>query len=152
MSETLYNPVQGHKVFADAWVEAKAMLTAGHRMVLSLRKETRKDGQNKAFHDLIGQISDHVKGDLADKDDAKRILLSAFKIDTIRDNDLAEDWAKFDSLRMGRGLRGETVVLGNQTRDLTVKLGAAFIHWLNAFAIEQDIPLKAPRSWEGMDR
>lgn len=149
---TLTNPVQAHREFEAMEREAKGLLMAGHRLVASLRKETRKDWQSKAFHDLIGQISDAVRGDLENKDDAKRILLSAFKIDTLRDPDLAEDWKKFDTLRMGRGLRGEAVVLGNQTRDLTVKLGSAFIHWLNAFAIEQNIPLKPPKSWEGMDR
>lgn len=56
-------------------------------------------------------------------------------------------WRKFGDLRIGRGLRGETVLMGNQTRDLSVKLAAAFIEWLNAFGVEHNIRFKAPKSW-----
>lgn len=111
---------------------------------------TRSESQNAHFHAQIGQIAAHIGGDLSDKDDAKRILLSAFRIDTLRD--FADEWHEFGDMRIGRGLRGETVLLGNQTRRLPSKLASAFIEWLNAFSAEHDIPLMAPKSWEGMLR
>ena len=142
----LHEPVQAHKAFAHAWTVAKAQLVAGHRLVLEVKPETRRDNHNRHFHSLIAQISDHVGGDLADKEDAKRILISAFRIDTRDDADLAGEWAKFGDMRMGRGLRGEVVLMGMQSRDFTIKLARAFIDWLYALGSEYGVQFKA---WEG---
>ena len=49
---------------------------------------------------------------------------------------------------MGRGLRGEVVLLGIQSRDFTIKLARAFIAWLYAFGAEHGVRFKA---WEGDD-
>ena len=129
-----------------AYGVAKPLLLAGHRLVLSLHPETRRDNHNRHFHSLIAQISAHVGGELADPEDAKRILISAFRIDTRGDADLAGEWAKFGDVRMGRGLRGEVVLMGIQSRDFTVKLARAFIDWLYAAGAEFGVTFKA---WEG---
>lgn len=144
----LYSPDQGYKVITDVWKAAKEHLQAGRRLVLTLKPETRRLAQNAHFHSLIGQIAEQVGGDLTDPDDAKRILISAFKIDTRDDVDLREEWAKFGDIRMGRGLRGEVVLLGTQSRDFSVKLAAAFIEWLSAFGAEHGVRFKA---MEGME-
>ena len=144
-SATLVNEVQGHTAFQAIWRDTKALLADGHRLRLTVRPETRRMGQNAHFHAQIADIAKHIGGDLSDEDDAKRILLSAFRIDTLKD--FEDDWCKLGDLRIGRGLRGETVLMGNQTRDLSVKLGAAFIEWLNAFGAEQGVRFKAPKSW-----
>jgi hypothetical protein len=128
--------------------QIKPQTADGKRLRLTLRAETRRDGQNAHFHAQIADIAAHLGGDMANEDDAKRILLSAFKIDTLQD--FADEWKKLGDLRIGRGLRGETVLMGNQTRDLSVKLAAAFIEWLNAFGAENGVQFKAPKSWEGM--
>lgn len=129
-------------------LQVKPMLKAGHRCILSVRKESRKESQSAHFHSLIGQIAAHVGGDLDYPEDAKRILISAFKHDTKYDPAFADDWARFGDLRVGRGLRGETVLLGTQSKEFTVRLGAAFVEWLNAFGAECGVRFKAPRSWE----
>ena len=101
------------------------------------------------FFDLIGQIAQQLGAtvpDIADPEDAKRILISAFRIDTRNDTDLAGEWAKFGDVRMGRGLRGEVVLMGIQSRDFTIKLARAFITWLYAFGVEHDVRFKA---WDG---
>lgn len=85
-------------------------------------------------------------GHLKDPEDAKRYLISAFRIDTLKDPDLAGEWARFGDVRMGKGLRGEVVFLGIQSRDFTVRLGAAFIEWLYALGAEQGVRFKV---WEG---
>ena len=110
-----------------------------------LEPETRRDNHNRHFHSLIAQISEQIGGDLADKQDAKRILISAFRIDTRDDADLSGEWAKFGDMRMGRGLRGEVVLMGMQSRDFTIKLARAFILWLEAFGVEHGVQFKA---WE----
>lgn len=150
-SIAVYNPTQATTAWNALYErEVKPLTMAGHRGILSFKRETRRDGQNAHFHAQISDISEQLGGDLADKDDAKRILLSAFRIDTLNDPDLADEWRKLGDLRIGRGLRGETVLMGNQTRDLSVKLASAFIEWLNAFGADHSIRFKAPKSWEGM--
>lgn len=123
-----------------------AVLQADRRWLLTIKPETRRESQSRHFHSLIGQIAGHVGGELADPEDAKRILISAFRIDTIQDPELAGEWARFGDVRMGRGLRGEVVLLGIQSRDFTVRLGGAFVAWLYAFGAEVGVRFKA---WEG---
>lgn len=143
---SVYNPVQATSAWNRIYeAEIKPLLSAGHRGVLSFRRETRSDSQSAHFHALIGDIAAHIGGDLADPEDAKRILLSAFRIDSLKD--FADEWHAFGDIRMGRGLRGEVVLMGNQSRKLSVKLGSAFITWLEAFGAEQGVRFKAPKSW-----
>lgn len=141
----LFEPVQAHKAFSGSYRHVKPWLMAGHRLVLRIEPETRRDNHNRHFHSLIAQISTQIGGDLADAEDAKRILISAFRIDTRNDGDLAAEWAKFGDVRMGRGLRGEVVLMGMQSRDFTIKLARAFIEWLYSFGALAGVKFKA---WE----
>lgn len=141
----LFEPVQAHKAFTHAFQHVKPRLMAGHRLLLRIEPETRRGNHNRHLHSLIGQISQQIGGDLADAEDAKRILISAFRIDTRSDPDLAAEWVKFGDVRMGRGLRGEVVLMGIQSRDFTIKLARAFITWLYAFGAEHDVAFK---TWE----
>jgi len=130
--------VQAHKAITHIYNTAKPYLMAGHRMVAKLEPETRRDNHNRHFHSLIGQIAQQMGAaapDLADAEDAKRILISAFRIDTRNDSDLAGEWAKFGDVRI-------------QSRDFTIKLARAFIEWLYAFGVEHGVRFKA---WEGED-
>ena len=144
----LWEPVQARKAVDYLYEQAKPLLMAGHRLVAKLEPETRRDNHNRHYHSLIAQIAKQLGGDLAEPEDAKRILISAFRIDTRDDQDLAGEWAKFGDMRMGRGLRGEVVLMGIQSRDFTIKLARAFITWLEAFGVEHGVRFKA---WEGDD-
>ena len=143
---SMWEPVQAKQAMNAAWQHAKNMLFAGHRLVLEVRPESRRDNHNRHFHSLIGQIAEQLGGQLADAEDAKRILISAFRIDTRNDPDLAVEWGKFGDVRMGHGLRGEVVLMGIQSRDFTIKLARAFIEWLYAFGVEHGVQFKP---WEG---
>lgn len=138
---SLWEEGQAHKAILFAWENAKSAIKNGKRLTLELRPETRSDAQNRHYHGLISQIAAHIGGDLADPDDAKRILISAFKIET--QELLTDEWAKFGDLRMGRGLHKEIVVLGTQSRGFSKKLGAAFIEWLYAFGVAHKVQFKA---------
>ena len=144
----LWEPVQARKAVDYLYEQAKPRLMAGHRLVASLAPETRRDNHNRHYHSLIAQIAKQLGGDLAEPEDAKRILISAFRIDTRGDTDLAGEWAKFGDMRMGRGLRGEVVLMGMQSRDFTIKLARAFIEWLYAMGAEYGVQFKA---WDGDD-
>lgn len=127
---------------AAAWAFALPQLKEGRKAVVKIEPESRRDNHNNHFHSLIGQIAEQVGGELMDKEDAKRILISAFRIDTRNDSDLAKEWAKFGEVRMGRGLRGEVVLMGIQSRDFTIKLARAFIEWLYATGAEYGVQFK----------
>lgn len=144
-SITVYlNDAEQAKIaMAHAYRQALPALQAKQRQMLTIKPENRRDNHNRHFHSLIGQISKHIKGDLEDAEDCKRILISAFRIDTRNDDDLKGEWERFGDVRMGRGLHGEVVLLGIQSRDFTIKLARAFIAWLEAFGAENGVPFKA---------
>ncbi len=141
----LKTPEQGHIAILSAWRQIKGWLREGKRLVLEIRPERRQERHSRHFHSLINQISAQVGGDLADTDDAKRILISAFRLDTLRDAQFCDEWARFGEARMGRGLRGEVVVLGTQTKNFTDKLAKGFVEWLYAFGAEAGVSFKP---WE----
>lgn len=134
---------QAKIALSHAYKQAVPQLVDGKVLVVRITEETRRDNHNRHFHSLIGQISEQIGGDLACKEDCKRILISAFKIDTKDDDDLKSEWSKIGDIRIGRGLRGETVLLGTQSRDFTIKMARAFILWLEAFGAENGIKFKA---------
>ena len=54
---SLREPVQAHTAVGEAWLFAKAMLIAGHRMIVEIRPDTRSDAQNRLLHSRIGDIA-----------------------------------------------------------------------------------------------
>ena len=142
MTQTTFNipvnPVEAHKLLAGpVWRLVKAHAVAGNRVAIKVVEQSKSREAEQRYHAMIGEIAQQVGGDLADADDAKRILISAFRIDTRVD--LADEWAKFGDARMGRGLRGEVVLLGIQSRHFSRKLSTAFIEWLYAFGAEHGV-------------
>jgi len=132
------NPIEAHKlVSGPVWRLVKAHAVAGNRMAIKVVEQSKSREAEQRYHAMISEIAKQVGGDLADADDAKRILISAFRIDTRVD--LADEWAKFGEARMGRGLRNEVVLLGIQSRHFSRKLSTAFIEWLYAFGAEHSV-------------
>lgn len=137
------NPVEAHKILSGPiWKQIKALTVAGHKLAVRLGEQSKSREAEEKYHAMISEIAAHIGGDLADRDDAKRILISAFRIDT-RDI-LADEWGKFGDIRMGRGLRGEVVMLGIQSRHFSSRLAHAFIEWLYAFGTEHGVIFKEP--------
>lgn len=151
-SLAVYNPVQATTAWGMLYEkEIKADLSAGHRGVLSYKRETRRDGQNAHFHAQIADIAkqDQLHGKKLPAESWKRLLIDAFKHETHDDPDLAEEWAKFGEMQLLPALNhAGFVAVGEQSRTFTVKLASAFIEWLNAYAAERGIVLHAPKSWE----
>lgn len=134
------NPIEADKIIDGAVRRlVKAHAIAGNRVAVRVCEPMKSRDQEEKYHAMIGEISSQIGGDLANEEDAKRILISAFRIDTLRDPHLAKLWESFSELRMGRGLRGEVVLMGIQSREFGVKLGSAFIEWLYAFGSESGV-------------
>ena len=61
-SVILKEPVQAHKAIKEVlWPWCKAMLTAGHCLVLEARKETRSTAQNRMLWSILRDLSKQVQ-------------------------------------------------------------------------------------------
>lgn len=76
----LFNVQQGYQQLLHAWQWAKAMLAAGHRLVLEIRPEKRSDAQNRVLHSRFGDIAKQLEwfGRKRDTDTWKRLLTAAW--------------------------------------------------------------------------
>jgi hypothetical protein len=131
MNVTLFNAQQGHKVLAEAWIQIKAELMAGHKISLTVKKQTRSGQQNSMFHSIIGEIAKQAQhaGARWDTESWKRFLV--------------DQWANETGRKAGRvapSLDGERVVqLGRQTREFTKDEASEFTEWLLAWCAENGI-------------
>lgn len=134
-----------HKIISgQVWAEVKTRAQQGKLTAVTVGDMPKSRAIENKFHAQIADIAAHIGGDLADREDAKRILISAFRIDTRID--LADEWATFGDVRMGRGLRGEVVLLGAQSRHFPAKLAHAFVGWLEAFGAQAGVRFKETHS------
>lgn len=80
VSLRLFNPQQGYQELLRAWAWAKAMLFAGHRLVLEVRPETRSDAQNRLLHSRFNDIAKQVEwaGQKRPTEVWKRLLTAAW--------------------------------------------------------------------------
>jgi len=80
MTVTMFNAQQGHQALLSVWMQAKAMLLSGHRMVLSLEPETRSLKENAMLHAMLTYISKNMEwaGKKRDVDTWKRLMVAAW--------------------------------------------------------------------------
>jgi hypothetical protein len=125
---------------------AQHCMEAPDGQVVTFSEPAKTREQEKLYHAQIGDIARSVPlGDrLWPEEDAKRILVSAFRIDTKDDDNLREHWQKFGAWQLVPGLRGEFVVTGIPTRQFPKPLASAFIEWLYAFGAERDVQWSDP--------
>jgi hypothetical protein len=134
MNVTLFNPQQAHKVLAEAWIQIKAELMAGHKISLTVKKQTRSGQQNSMFHSIIGEIAKQAQhaGARWDTESFKRLLIN--------------QWAKETGRSEGKvvpSLDGERIVqLGLQTRHFTKAEASEFTEWLIYWCSENGVELK----------
>lgn len=128
MTVTMHNAQQGHTQLLAVWVQAKAMLTAGKTMLLTLTEESKTREQEKLYHALIGDIakqSQHL-GAKWQSDDWKRLLLDKFARDTGRTH--GKVIPNLDSSGM--------VEVGIQSRKFSKRDANEFVEWLYCWGAE----------------
>lgn len=69
-----------HTAYTLLWPKLKAHLLAGHRLVLSVKPETRSDAANRLLHATLADIARQVEwaGKKRDVDVWKRLLTAAW--------------------------------------------------------------------------
>lgn len=127
MKVTLYDPVQAHKVFSEAYQKAKPYLMAGHRLVFSLEKEKRTNEQNDLMWALLTDVSVQVEwyGKKMTPEDWKHVFTAALK-----------------KQEMVPGIDGGIVALGQSTSRMTKAQLSDLIELIYAFGAEQGVVFK----------
>ena len=136
----LLNAQQGHQVLASAWLNAKAALMAGHRLVLELRPEKRSSDQNAHFHALCSDIARAGvpwAGKKRNATEWKVLIVSGHATATKQGADMVP------------GLEGEFVNLRESTASMSKARAASLIEYTLAFCAMHDVVPLAGKQWEG---
>ncbi len=129
LTATLFNAQQGHTELMRIWHSAKAMLIAGHRMSLTLAKQTRSVEQNAMLWSVLGDIASQVEWHV----DGRAQKLSG------------EDWKDILSAglakhqRVAAGIEGGFVMLGQRTSKMTIADMSELITLGHAFGDERGV-------------
>lgn len=130
---TVYNPVQATTAWQAIYErEVKPLLMAGHRGVLSFKRETRSTQQNARMWAMLQDVADQVEwhGRKLSKEDWKHIFSASLK--------------KQDAVP---GIDGGFVVLGQSTSKMNVPEMGDLMTLIEAFGAERDVKFSAPKSW-----
>lgn len=132
MTIRLYSPSQAHQEIRKAWELVKAMLVAGHRMVLEVRPETRSLEQNRLLWATLTDISDQVDwyGQKLTPEDWKEVFTAAMK-----------------KQKVVPGIDGGFVVCGSSTRKMTKPEMAEMQELMMAFGVEHGVEFNDAKQW-----
>lgn len=124
-----WEPVQAHRAIqAQVWPQLKAMLMAGHRMVVEVKPETRSLEQNARLWAMLTEISQQV--------------------DWYGSRLTPEEWKDVFSAAMKRskvvpGLDGGFVVCGQSTSKMTRAEMSEMQTLMEAFGAEKGVRFSA---------
>ena len=127
MTLPMWSAQQGHTALMRAWNECiKPMLTAGHRMTLEVKKQTRSTEQNSRMWAILTEISQQVDwyGRKLTPEEWKHVFSASLK--------------KQDVVP---GLDGGFVVLGLSTSKMTKGEMSDLQTLMEAFAAQQGVRL-----------
>ena len=129
---SLFEPVQAHKALMHAWVQAKALLMAGHRLVLEVRPEKRSDAQNRRLWAMLRDISEQVDwyGQKLTDEEWKHVFTASLK-----------------RQKAVPGLDGGFVVLGQSTSKMTKAEMCELQELMEAFGAEKGVQFRALEGW-----
>lgn len=120
-----WEPVQAHKAMtAQIWPQLKAMLIAGHRMVLEVKPATRSLDQNAKMWACLTDISKQVDwyGNKLSPDDWKHVLSASLR-----------------KQRAVPGIDGGFVVVGLSTSQMTISEMSEMIELAHAFGADKGV-------------
>lgn len=130
---TLWEPVKAHQALQEAWRHIKAMLMAGHRLVLEVRPEKRSDPQNRRMWAMLHDISEQVNwhGNSLTDEEWKDVFTAALK-----------------RQKVVPGLDGGFVVCGQRTSKMTKAEMSELQELMEAFGAQQGVRFRAPEAWQ----
>lgn len=132
LSVQCYEPTQAHKAMTTTiWPQLKAMLIAGHRMVIEIRPIGKSREQEEKYHAMIGEVAKQAQhlGASWQAEDWKRLLIDKFARETGRTH--GKVIPNLDKTGV--------VEVGIQSRKFSTSDGSEFIEWLHAWGAENGI-------------
>lgn len=130
LSVRMLEPVQAHKALTNTvWPQLKAMLCAGHRMVVEVKPETRSLEANARMWAMLTEISEQVDwyGKKLSPHDWKHVFTASLrKLDVVPNLD-------------GTGF----VALGLSTSNMTRREMAELQELMEAFGAEKGVRFSA---------
>jgi len=146
VSVSLCNPQQAWREITAAWQWAKAMLMAGHLLMLDIRLQTRTLEQNAFFHklcDVIAKSGVEWAGKRRTSAQWKVLLVSGHGV------------ATKEGAEMVPGLEGEFVNIRESTAQMSVRRSSSLIEYTLAFCATHDVKVPArvdPKTGEILGR
>lgn len=133
----LINPVQAHQAIEAAWRHAKALLMAGHRLILEVRPETRSDQQNRLLHAMFADIARQAEwaGKKRTAEQWKVLFVSGHAVATKQ------------GAEMVPGLEGEYLNLRESTARMSKARMASLLEYVISWAIDHGVELREARQW-----
>lgn len=129
LSIRMWEPVQAHKAIqAQIWPQLKAMLMAGHRMVVEVKPETRSLEANARMWAMLAEISQQVEwyGHRLTSEEWKDVFSAAMK-----------------RTKVVPGLDGGFVVCGQSTSKMTRAEMSEMQTLMEAFGAEKGVRFSA---------
>lgn len=129
ISVTLHNAQSGHSAWVALWQQCKALLLAGHRLTVEVKRATRSTEQNSMLWSILGDLSRQcewaVDGQMVklQPEDIKHILTAGLK----------------RHQRMARGIDGGLVILGQSTSRMTAAEMSELITLAHAYGDGQGV-------------
>lgn len=136
---SMWEPGQAKQAINAAWLHAKNLLTAGHRLVVEVRPEKRSDAQNRLLHATLSDIAAQKEwaGAKRDVDTWKRLLTAAW----LR--------ARGEPIEMLPALDGNGVdIVFRRTSQLTKAECSELSEFVMAWAVDNGVRLTAPEGWQ----
>ena len=124
---TLYSVTQAHDAIQSVWRLAKASVLAGHRMVLTIKPETRSLAQNARLWAMLADISRQVDwhGQKLSPEEWKDVFTAALK-----------------RQKVVPGIDGGFVVLGTSTRKMTKAEMSELQEFMQAFGAQRGVEFR----------
>lgn len=133
MQVKLHNPKQAHQELLRLWPLIKESLQGGHRLELTIKRESKSRDQEEMYHAIIGVIAKQAShiGAKWSAEDWKRFLVWQFA------KEVGISTGKLVPSLDGTGI----VQLGMQTRNFTKDQASQFTEWLMAWASQNGIEI-----------
>ncbi|MCY1239174.1 NinB protein [compost metagenome] len=112
---------------------------AGHRLRLTVKEETRTEGQNRFFHKLAGEVA--KSGMLWQ---GKKRTAAQWKVLLVSGHAIATQ----EGAEIIPGLEGEFVNIRESTALMSIKRGASLIEYTLAFCAQHGVPVPAMEGQE----
>lgn len=125
---TLFNAAQGHSAYIALWSQAKALLTAGHKLHVTLKTETRSDAQNRLLWQRLAELAEGIEwyGQKLTSEEWKDVISASLR-----------------KQKVVPGIeRGQFVVVGQRTSKMTVAEMTEMLDCISAFGAQQGVTFR----------